>query len=429
MRHALKDNVKLPIYKSKYLFLNSYNNQIWPGEKCPGLVKIEENMSSENNAESQWSSVHVCVLSSSAIAPVLSPLLDRQLGCKSVVVIATRDNAERFEFLKEVLNNHQIDAQLKVISSVFDIETLRQELSELLVSLVDERPLVNVTVGSKPLSIVLHEQAVVLDFPVYYLNTNDQLSWFWPKHQPMIELEDRIKCAQFLRAHGLSVESAESPQMRPGLVDVFSDLLSDFAQRSELILILNRLANRAGKHYQAVLTKAELANAELRAFLQRLDEHGCIRFKRDEVDFINEQRHFFANGGWLEYWVHVHLNRLKQKLPALQHHLASVELQCRATGVKNEIDNLLLYNNNLYLVECKTVRFKAGAKPAVDVIYKLDTLQKQLGGVLGKGLLVSFYPITERELERARLYGIEVIHGEQLARLEDYLMRWLIKKR
>lgn len=379
--------------------------------------------------ESPRSSVQVCVLSPSAIAPILSPLLDKSLGCKKVVVIVTPDNIKRFDHLQKVLKVYQVKAEKFVISSAFDIESLRIELSELMTTLIDESPLVNVTVGSKPLAIVLHEQAISLDFSVFYLNTNDQLNWFWPRHQPTLALEDVIKCEPFLMAHGIDVLSAKTPQMRPELVSFFKEQLSGFEEGELLIRNLNRLAFQGKSNYQAVLSNADLENEALQQFLNGLHQHGCINLNGKCVDFIDEESHFFANGGWLENWVHVHLDRIKTQLPALQHHLASVELRYGASEIKNEIDNLVVYNNNLYVIECKTVRFKSGSKPANDVIYKLDTLQKQLGGALGKGLLVSFYEITEREQQRAKEYGIKVIHGQQLLHLQKHLADWFTEQR
>lgn len=36
-------------------------------------------------------------------------------------------------------------------------------------------PLVNISVGTKPVSIVLHEHAEALEFPIYYLNRDDSI--------------------------------------------------------------------------------------------------------------------------------------------------------------------------------------------------------------------------------------------------------------
>lgn len=386
-------------------------------------------MKVDTNLESVSSRVHICVLSPSAIAPILSPLLDRRLGCEKAIVIATADNKKRFESLKAVLKSHQIGTELFEIASAFDINQLRIEISKLMMSLLDEQPFVNVTVGSKPLSIVLHEQAVVLDFPVYYLNVDDQLSWFWPREQQTVALEDRIKCVPFLLAHGIKVISFQTPQMRPELVNFFKEHAFQSGNNSLVIRDLNRFAYLGKDDFKCSLTKKDMANEVLYDFLNGLDVHGCLKLTGHHIDFIDEDHHFFINGGWLEAWVHVHLDRLKKQLPALQHHLASVELEDVETGIKNEIDNLVLYNNNLYVLECETVRFKPGFKPATDVIYKLDTLQKQLGGALGKGVLISLYEISEHELDRAKMYGIKVIHGSQLLRLEHHLTAWLTDNR
>lgn len=76
-----------------------------------------------------------------------------------------------------------------------------------------------------------------------------------------------------------------------------------------------------------------------------------------------------------------------------------------------------------------TAPSSSSAKPkkqdqAQDAIYKLGQLVRQVGGLMARGLYVSARPVSDTDRARAKEYGVDVLAGEELASLSDYLRNW-----
>jgi hypothetical protein len=54
----------------------------------------------------------------------------------------------------------------------------------------------------------------------------------------------------------------------------------------------------------------------------------------------------------------------------------------------------------------------------------LGQLVKQVGGLMARGLYVSAKPVSDTDRARAREYGVDILAGDELATLSDYLRRW-----
>ena len=76
------------------------------------------------------------------------------------------------------------------------------------------------------------------------------------------------------------------------------------------------------------------------------------------------------------------------------------------------------------MVECKTLNWKTSDK-GDQAIYKLDTLQETLGGLKGKGMLVTYRKMRKEDLARAANENIAVCQFTQLKRLDEFLRNWI----
>lgn len=368
------------------------------------------------------SAIHICVVAN-IVVPNLSPLLDSRLGCKKVVLIHTPDFAEKAEFLARVYRRYQIEAEFFLVRDMFDIDYLREQVSRLLLRYFDAKPLVNVTTGTKPVSIVLYEQARALEFPVYYLNTNDSVSWFWPPNQPQLQLDDRIKLPAFLLAHGVEVQETVTPKSDKQYRELLQIIIENLADFTKAIGQLNYYAMTASK---LVSSPLKGNTTQLERLLDFYAEAGLLKLKNGRIYFENEGARFFANGGWLEEYLFHQIKQLSSEIPEIQDNLMSTVVESD-NGVVNEIDNMALVNNNLYVIESKTKRFKDDGNPdggAVQSIYKLETLMGELGGPLAKGMVVSVFPFSEADKKRAKQYNIEIVTLEQLANIKHKLREW-----
>ena len=66
------------------------------------------------------------------------------------------------------------------------------------------------------------------------------------------------------------------------------------------------------------------------------------------------------------------------------------------TGTKNEIDAAFLYNNKLYIIECKTAKMD---DKGTDVLYKIDTI-RGYAGLFTKPIIISFDEFNKYDKQR-----------------------------
>ena len=74
-------------------------------------------------------------------------------------------------------------------------------------------------------------------------------------------------------------------------------------------------------------------------------------------------------------------------------------------GKNNEFDVLICHNNQLLIIECKAKSWKAhqtGESTNQDVVLKLESLGRKLGGLYGERLLVSARQLPDEMVQRAR---------------------------
>ena len=96
-----------------------------------------------------------------------------------------------------------------------------------------------------------------------------------------------------------------------------------------------------------------------------------------------------------------------------------------STGTKNEIDVAILHNNRLFLIECKTRRFRGNQGAGSKALYRMDSL-KIMGGITAQAMLASYRRLTTSHHRRAEDLKIDLIVGDELLNIEQRLEDWLL---
>lgn len=149
------------------------------------------------------------------------------------------------------------------------------------------------------------------------------------------------------------------------------------------------------------------------------------------IDYHSEENRFWCNGGWLEEFVRTRLYRLKNN-GMIDDWDSNVDipdgLKSRGRPLsqdnKNELDAAFSVANRLFLIECKTAD-PARNNAFSDVIYKLDSLKKSLGGVLSRGMIVSVFEPRHADKRRCEELGIKLVYGTDVLKLEEKLKNWI----
>lgn len=122
--------------------------------------------------------------------------------------------------------------------------------------------------------------------------------------------------------------------------------------------------------------------------LRELEKYGFIRENEDgSYRFTSPQSKSYMGifGIWLELYVYIHL------LEYYDHVYFGVVIDwaredCRET-IDNEIDVVVMHHSEPVLISCKM------RKPAPGDVYEIKSLAYNLGGVIGKGVLATTFPV------------------------------------
>lgn len=373
--------------------------------------------------------LHICIATGQNLANVIPAI---QLGAREVVILETEAMRTSAEQLKAALKARGIAVKRLPFddSSPGNIITSAQQVAlELGVS-----PLVfNATGGHKLMTLALTEELQALagdNLHLLYCETRyDRIDWLRPEAatEPM---EDVLELEDILLAQGYRIQTR-------GERDV--QWCVDADQRGALTRTMGDGADKLAKFFGALNGLADRAlnepdgpfrprqefdfapggrNADL---LRDAEKLGVLHWDGDtQIVFANPDAARYFRGGWLEEYVWLKLRGLSPKDYAV-----NLRIETVAEKTNNEFDTAIVHRNRLLMVECKAKRFGRDAAKDSDHIYKLAQLARRVGGIMGRGLLLSARPVSEELRGRARDNQVDVLAAHEVKGLVAYLRRWM----
>ena len=151
---------------------------------------------------------------------------------------------------------------------------------------------------------------------------------------------------------------------------------------------------------------------------------------------IKKHEFEFLTGGWLERFCFNELNELKER--EIFNDLGinvKVRNLSAGMGAENEFDVLFTFNNNLYMVECKSLNQAHDSE--TDILYKISALQADLGRLTTKSFLASTAldniidkkdnrgEIKESLQKRAKLLNCSIIKPDNLINIKEEIKKAL----
>lgn len=380
---------------------------------------------------------HLCLVYNTATANV-TPALDPDFHPQEVILLYSPDKAYRARCLEAALKPAGIQVSHWPIEDARDIEHIRERVLELLIEREGKEIALNASGGTRPMSMAAYEIFQEFNQPIFYVHPEtDYVVWIHRRDLPSFNVADRIKLPAFLQAHGAEVSQVAT---RHGIPQHLRRLTQELIARIEFLakplITLNWLAQQAEKDLVSpALTEGQRHWRDLITLIERFAAEDLLIYRDDRLHFKDETSRFFVNGGWLEEHIFGLLFGLRAELPKIQDIGRGVELMRDSTGraVKNELDVAFLYNNHLYIIECKTKRFNVHVQatyidtPGADALYKLDTLKGLLGDVHTQVMLSSYHPLSQWDKQRADDLGIAVCAGRQLLHLKEKLKQWIVQ--
>ncbi len=367
---------------------------------------------------------HIIMVSGQPTPNVL-PVMDKTIRPDEVILCTTDDMREKAAILERYFTNRQIRSRRFELGSAYDYSTLQSKFLDLAVELDDKRAEVGVNLtGGTKLMIIAAQRVFGDDFNCFYVNPErNSIQRISDDKLPEYKIANQLKIKDFFEIHGFRVISAESNRAIPEKTDTLcKQLLSSFHKFGSTLKTLNHLASRAAE--SGTLSIQNEIPEKSWDLLKLFQDHGAIQYYDDlKLEFGNVEDRKFCQGFWLEDWVWLSLKELSRTI-SIQDYAASIQIESR-NGVRNEIDAAFLYENRLYLIECKTADLTGDGKSAAP-LYKLDSIHS-LPGLFTRAILVSYLPVEPHGKQRAEDLRIRVIEKGDLLGLPSHLRNLLTR--
>lgn len=379
--------------------------------------------------------IHICLVSAQLLANYIPVLMDKP---DLVVLLSSsqmRVEAGRFA---RMLQQQNIKHSVRYDVPDAGFANIQTFATELLHELQEKYPkatlTVNITGGTKLMSIGLLDVFAPAGHRLIYTDTakgNLELV-----HNASLEpLEAVLTVHDYLQAYGANTVTCLSndPMWHTGALQrrAAAQHLAEVSERphlKSLIKVLNALGIKALSSKGERLLAPQQAferplNAEWRAALEPLIAAKVLDVLPNDQDivFYDAERTRFVCGHWLEEYAWSIAEQL-----GLDDVACGVEIRWEKSDTYNELDVLVVHNNRLLILECKTGVFASknstakGADPN-GVLYKIDSIGDSLKGLYGKVGLLTVWDLPPEAQERARTQRVEVLHPQQL---RDFLTDW-----
>ncbi|MGX2950052.1 Card1-like endonuclease domain-containing protein [Ursidibacter sp. B-7004-1] len=385
--------------------------------------------------------IHVCLISAQA-APNLLPILDDNFKPKEAIFLVSKKMKSNAEYLSNAFKKLNIKVTIQELTNEFNFGLMENEIFSLVEKYYEENIALNVTGGTKLMSIAAENAFTAAGKPIFYVDTDHNRILFISKDEskqwlPSLEMKSKNKIDIYLLSYGSTVLKIQKPKEREKYLQAVEPFIRNYNNYVNLLPMLNMHATLSQSNgYKSEFTKSNPKIKSIDELFFGLDYQGLIDYDGVTVNFKNKEIKNFLNGGWLEDYTYFEL----ASISAIEDLACGVDVanpkyklnkdgySPENKGNKNEFDIVFMAKNKLHIIECKTQKMdKEGGIKADDILYKLETL-KDYGGLMTKKCLVSYFEVPEQVKNRANFLNIEIIQGKDLQRLKSKIQEWIGKK-
>ncbi len=372
---------------------------------------------------------HVGILDNDPIR-LLTPLIDERIAGEHLILVGDKTQYDVFLRIQQVLKQYEVSSEFFEIPDVVNTTALKgsmQELANYLDTLSGVIKL-NASCGIRHRLLSVYEIFRQREWPIYVIEPNsDRLCWLFPANRTDLQVQDNIHIKDYLNVFGARAEFHQAPNINnPHLFAIGKKWASNALELGTGLATLNFLATTCRKEQvlSVSLSPKQQGYVELASLIQDLVDADLASYANGLLTFTSDETRRFANGEWLEIFVHATVKQLQSSMPTIQDHSQAVQVyrQRLDKEIRNELDVAIVVNNKLHIIECKT---KGMRDDGDDTLYKLESLRDLLGGLQARALLVSFRPLRNNDKFRAQDLGLALIGPEELKDLDRHLLAWL----
>ena len=317
-----------------------------------------------------------------------------------ILLISTKGMKEKEEWIKNSLNIQ--NKYHSIIVDEYDNKDILQKLKEFDIHEYKNK-YINITGGTKLMSIETYDFFKSIEnCHIYYITRGNEYKKIFPiEEENTYNFKCSVSIKEYFKAYGF--ESKES-----GLSEIDKEYTYDFLEKfleNDRYHIIQELQRKRGVNNLKKVNISEVNG--LGKFL------SDIGFPLKNEGIISKKEIEYLTGSWFEEYVYYTLKDANI--------VQGTDILCGVSKKNgqsdNEFDIVILKENQLHIIECKTYICN-NDKPSlpVDTIYKLDSIQKELG-LFAKPYIITLnkaHEIKEAYKKRAGQYGIKILTIENI---------------
>ncbi len=380
------------------------------------------------------SQVHVCLLSDQLL-PNLIPILMERPSRVYLIVSPEIQQSGKDKRMEIILRKKEIDVRLCQHAPSTGFEAIREFATKLAGELVSAESgnliILNVTGGTKLLAIGFIEifrARLKGSLRVIYTDTgHGMIETLVPPGEAPSPMRDVLDAESYLEAQGLTLISAASDEKK-WIKDVNSRelntrfLVENWEPLSGLSGILNPMETQAGE--TSALAKEFRSGLREKARTLLTDAGLVEDWDRvKSIEDLSRDARIYLTGGWLEEYAW-----LSARLAGLKDAKCAAKLRWGVNddlaGPGNELDLLVVHDNKMLIVECKTGKISSKGTQGLKIAALLESLKRNVGGNFCDGLLVHAGKLPSAMKKRCEKDGITTLEQGSLTELKSRLEVW-----
>lgn len=335
--------------------------------------------------------------------------------------ISTKQMEKQLSWIVKTLELNPSDYNTIEVDA-FDAKNIEEKLSKY--KFDDEEILLNITGGTKLMSLIVNDFFKNIGATIYYVTGHNKqyLKVFPNRGKRKFELSKKITLKEYLTAYGFKIK-----ENTPYKTQTDSENFIKYYTTTDFAIlepITNQLQGRRGN-----------SNTEIKSIYGLDNLLNDIDYQHSNPDKITKYDVKYLTSDWFEEYVYYKVKN--------EFNLDDDEIGTGYELIKNEITNefdvLFIYQNKLFVIECKTsfyrteniIKTKGGEQKITpkkinllsEIIYKSDALRNNFGLFANTSLFTvapvkdengNVFKNLEKHLQRAKNNRIKIISKQDI---------------
>jgi len=300
-----------------------------------------------------------------------------------------------------------------------DLKKIKEKLESM--KLDYEKKILNITCGTKIMSLAVYEYLLKYNPDMYYLSLGKkEMLKIHPYPVSTIGLKQDLTLHEYLCSCGIEYSASKHFYGKNKCEYMLSNYEEYFniISRTRDLRNENWVKNRFNNNKLIDLTSEKcMEKLEITASKETVQFQELFRSLNFNIKEINKYEMEFIIGGWLEEYTYL---LIKNKIILIEENILKGVNVIR-NDVRNEIDVLFIRNNALFIIECKTHLFAGEQRNLLaDTIYKQNSLKNEFGLLVNSRIITCDEDIKKSGLDRAENFNIKVITRKDLMSINNF---------